>query len=53
MDALSVQETYFWREIDQMQGLACQRPAGAAVATYAGSADPHLERSVRDAARNR
>jgi chemotaxis protein methyltransferase CheR len=23
MDALSVQETYFWREIDQIQGLAC------------------------------
>jgi chemotaxis protein methyltransferase CheR len=23
MDALSVQETYFWREIDQIRGLAC------------------------------
>jgi chemotaxis protein methyltransferase CheR len=23
MDVLSVQETYFWREIDQIQGLAC------------------------------
>ena len=24
MDALSVQETYFWREIDQIKGLACR-----------------------------
>jgi chemotaxis protein methyltransferase CheR len=24
MDALSVQETYFWREIDQIRGLACR-----------------------------
>jgi chemotaxis protein methyltransferase CheR len=23
MDALSVQETYFWREVDQVKGLAC------------------------------
>src|SRR4051812_32298860 len=23
MDALSVQETYFWREVDQIQGLSC------------------------------
>src|SRR5215213_10082545 len=24
MDALSVQETYFWREVDQMRALACR-----------------------------
>ena len=36
MDALSVQETYFWREIDQIQGLACS-VLPALVARHGGS----------------
>ena len=47
MDALSVQETYFWREIDQIQGLACT-VLPALAARHDRSTDPHLERAVRD-----
>ena len=32
MDALSVPETYFWREIDQIRGLVVPRGAGAGAA---------------------
>ena len=47
MDALSVPETYFWREIDQIRGdrrrRSCRTLAGAA-----GGAAAHLVRAVRD-----
>ena len=32
LNALSVQETYFWREVEQIQGLSQHDPAGAAFA---------------------
>ena len=50
MDALSVQETYFWREIAQIQGFVRFGAAGAR-ACHDRSADPHLERAVRDGRR--
>ena len=46
IDALSVRETYFWREFDQVRALtdAIMPRAGAA----ASPRDPHLEHPVRD-----
>ena len=46
MDALCVPETYFWREIDQMQAIADVIVPGL-VARAAEPPDPDLERAVR------
>ena len=52
MDALSVPETYFWREIDQIRAIARHVvPALAAGASV--HAAPHLVRALRHAARSR
>ena len=47
MDALSVQETYFWREVDQLRALVDVRSCRALV-DAAADADAHLVRAVRD-----
>ncbi len=47
MDALSVPETYFWREIDQVRAIvdaSCRRWCAA----HRRTAGAHLERAVRD-----
>ena len=46
MDALSVPETYFWREIDQVRAIVA-RVVPALVDARAGGAAPDLERAVR------
>ena len=47
MDALSVPETYFWREIDQVQAVA-DHIVPALMTPGTGDAAPHLERALRD-----
>ncbi len=52
MDALSVPESYFWREIDQIQAVVREVIPTLARCTRA-AANPHLVRPVRRGARNR
>ena len=52
MDALSVPETYFWREMDQIRAIVDRDRAGTA-STAARRAAAHLERALRDAAKSR
>ena len=47
MDALSVPETYFWREIDQLQAVAVGDRARARQARRRRP-DPHLVRALRE-----
>ena len=47
MDALAVQETYFWREIDQVRAVVDDVVPGAG-RDAARAAAPDLERALRD-----
>ena len=51
LDALSVPETYFWREIDQIRAVVCR--VMPELARRSRGADPDLERAVRQRAKSR